>query len=562
MERAVVLIGVRQSGNLTELKAVGAGIEAMRSWAVGQGIPAELIKTFSDLDGQPVRMHDIFQAVRAYADRGTVRQLVVYFCGHGISNSNSEYWLLSEAPENGNEAVNVELSRRIAENFVGIPHIVLVGDACRTRPGFLHGQVTGQSLFPVGAPRSSSTAVDLFYACRPGEAASEIEDLNASAGSGYRAVYTEVLSRALQGHYPTVVERAPDAASPISLVRPVRLKDNLPGLVADRIDELGALDQVTQWPSSIVSSPADSWLSRFETPPDSPPTPVPTPPPGPIGEGGSGDGDEHQARQGRWRLRHDSALSPAGWDPAVVATVAAAARLERRRPESSAVRATSATLRVVGSRLRAAYAIPYKPQLTKSEVRMPSHFMNPTAAIVVMAGGSNAVIPMFPGLLGQLTLEQDRIADLWYVSHGTPEDPRYTEFRAHVAAASRFGIPWWEGNSSDALLRQFADHGASDPSLAVYLAYALADMGQRDAVRTLIEIHPHVTRFLPDPWLVLGERPPFTQVPPLPLLARGWAQLDPPGPQQGLPVPQPSHWTLFARADLPRLRRDQSLRSR
>ncbi|MEU0646049.1 caspase family protein [Streptomyces umbrinus] len=557
MERAVVLIGVRQSGNLTELQAVGSGIEAMHSWAVGQGIPADLIKTFSDHDGQPVRMHDIFQAVRAYADRGTVGQLVVYFSGHGISNSNSEYWLLSEAPENGNEAVNVELSRRIAENFVGIPHIVLVGDACRTPPGFLHGQVTGQALFPVGAPRPSSTAVDLFYACRPGEAASEIEDPNASAGSSYRAVYTEVLARALQGHYPTVVERTPDAASPISLVRPVRLKTILPGLVTDRINELGALDQVTQWPSSIVSSPADAWLSRFETPPDSQPTPVlpPPSPPGPIGGEGTGNGDDHLPRPGsRWRLRPSAARSTAGWDPAVVATVSAAARLERHSPASKTVRDADTTLRVVGSQLKAAYAGPDKPQLTKSGVRMPRELMNPTAAIVVLADGSSAAIPMFPGLLGQLTLEQERIADLWYVSRWTPEDPQYTEFRAYVAAASRFGIPWWEGNSSEALLRQFADHGAHDPSLAVYLAYALADMGQRDAVHTLIQIHPQVTRALPDPWLILGEAPP-PGVPPMPLLARGWAQLDPPGPQQELPVPQPSHWTLFAQTDLPLLRR-------
>ncbi|CAL9651648.1 hypothetical protein [Streptomyces sp. enrichment culture] len=559
MERAVVLIGVRRSGNLPELQAVGQGIEAMRGWAVQQGIPTELITTLSDIDNQPVCLRDIFQAVRAYADRGTVEQLVVYFSGHGIFHNSSEYWLLSEAPENGNEAVNVDLSRRHAERC-GIPHVVLIGDACRTPPsGFLHSQVTGGTSFPNRPPGLHRTSVDVFYACRPGEAASEVADTAAQTGAGYRAVYTDVLADALQGRYPSVLERETDmeaavarllgnsldAESHVTLVRPHRLRDELPLLLSQRISQLKALHSVTQWPDGHVTSPQDAWLSRFELPPAGPPAPPP-----PLPQPGGGTGGQYErivALESRPRFSQR--------DPAPSASASAAIRLSEQRLASEAARDAGAVLEVVGSRVGAVYtAVGRQKQAEANIVRMPRELMKPEPGVVVLADGRSTVIPLFPGLVGKLTVEQDRIADLGYSSLSTPEDPRYSSFRAEIAAASRFGIAWWEYASPEALFDRFVEQGARDPSLAVYLAYALADMGHRDAVPSLLGLHPHLTRFLPDPWLVLGEQPPPTTI-PMPLLTRGWAQLDPPGPEQGLPVPDPSHWTLFPAAELPRLRR-------
>jgi hypothetical protein len=80
-------------------------------------------------DRQPVRAADIFKAVDNFVGLGTVQQLVVYFAGHGSVVGFGEFWLLSEAPRNPNEAVSFpetfELSRRC-----NIPNIVFISDAC------------------------------------------------------------------------------------------------------------------------------------------------------------------------------------------------------------------------------------------------------------------------------------------------------------------------------------------------------------------------------------------------------------------------------------------------
>lgn len=101
----------------------------------------------------------------------------------------------------------------------------------------------------------------------------------------------------------------------------------------------------------------------------------------------------------------------------------------------------------------------------------------------------------------------------------------------------------------------FEKHGEADPSLAIYLAYGLADLGRRDLVGKLLTRDNlesgnafYDVSLLSEGW----GRPvlPFT-----PLLARGWALV---GPLTGdevpdVPAPQASHWTLFTDADLPRL---------
>ncbi|WP_338933191.1 hypothetical protein WEB32_34385 [Streptomyces netropsis] len=282
MERAVVLIGARRSGRgLPGLRAVGKSLDAMCDWAIDQGISTGHVKVHSDEDDTPALASDVFEAVRTYVDRGTVEQLIVYFCDHGVNNNGSEYWLLSDAPDNPNEAVNVARSIRLAE-CCGIPHIVLVSDACRTAPTSIQADdVTGSAIFPNLPTTAGVGDVDVFYACRLGEPAFEIAD-PAEASRSYRAVYTEVLADALHGMYPDLREHVEggDSGEAYDVVRPYPLRKALPKLVTGRIRDLQATTAAAQLPDGRVSSdPCEAWLSRLKST-------YPTGPPRPVVQGG------------------------------------------------------------------------------------------------------------------------------------------------------------------------------------------------------------------------------------------------------------------------------------
>jgi hypothetical protein len=112
--RAAVLVGVARTGGLPELQGVPRAVAAMEAWALGQGMSRDDVLTVVDSDGGSVTSAAVFSAVQDLVSRGTLDQLVLYFAGHGINNAQNELWLLSGAPENPNEAVNVSASAVLA----------------------------------------------------------------------------------------------------------------------------------------------------------------------------------------------------------------------------------------------------------------------------------------------------------------------------------------------------------------------------------------------------------------------------------------------------------------
>src|SRR4051794_7965695 len=75
--------------------------------------------------------HAVFDAVDSFTQLGTVQQLIIYICGHGMVNDGTEMWLLSGAPPNTNEAVHLDKSQRLAR-YGTIPHVVFISDCCRS----------------------------------------------------------------------------------------------------------------------------------------------------------------------------------------------------------------------------------------------------------------------------------------------------------------------------------------------------------------------------------------------------------------------------------------------
>jgi hypothetical protein len=186
--RAAVVIGVDavQEG-LPRLQAAASGAEEVAEWLRRSDYNVQL---FTDRE-TPVERSAIFRAVTALVQAGTTERLVVYFAGHGFLNGPvDECWLLSGAPIDASEAVNVTLSATMAR-YRGIPEIVFISDACRLAPaGGVNAGITGVSIFPNVRPSQRTGDIDFYYATRPGDPAHERTSVEAEKAHG---LFTRVL---------------------------------------------------------------------------------------------------------------------------------------------------------------------------------------------------------------------------------------------------------------------------------------------------------------------------------------------------------------------------------
>ncbi|GEB60072.1 caspase family protein [Streptomyces gardneri] len=555
MERAVVLIGVHKSGDLPRLEAVDRGIDHMHDWAKSQGIPDTSVRILSDTEGGIVRSSAIYEAVESFVNRRTLEQLIVYFCGHGVNKNYGEYWLLSDAPDNPNEAVNLAVSMALAERCK-VPHVVLISDACRTAPASIRcDSVYGSSIFPNRPTGGAAASTDVFYACRLGDPSFEVPDPDVSS-EAYRALYTEVIAKALKGGYPKLLEAAGDGRE--EYVRPFPLKHALPELLSQHIGGLGAALTVNQRPDGTVTSDQQvAWLSRFLRGATSSSLGLEA---ASDDSGGAGASDDSGAS--------DSSDTPEETPPPAdpVSAAAAAAAVRLAHSFDPGVIDAPAAVHVRGATFESVYPGRVEAsQLTDQLVQVRLTNRQPDSSVLLHLGsGHCAVVPALLGRVATMTVEDDQLVDVSYapLTQGNMRrkqlDPIYIEMRARIAAASRFGISWWEGASPENLVEIFEKCGESDPSLAVYFAHALASLSRRDLVSRL---QLRNSRMLFDVML-MGDGFDGPVVPFLPLLSRGWALLGllTPDVRLSAPIPHNSHWTLFADTEIPRLRELLDLR--
>lgn len=297
MVRAAVLIGVAQAGILDTLQAVHDGVRAMEKWALDQGIDRDLVKVLTD-ESSPVEVRHVKKAVKQLVDLSTVEQLIVYFAGHGVNISRGEYWLLSGAPEDSNEAVNVSGSVELAR-YCGIPHVVLISDCCRTAAEGIQAQgIRGSEIFPNLSEGGIENPVDVFFACALGAPALEVKDPK-QAAAGFRAIYTDSLVEALQGRKDVLI-KDPEEPAPIRLIevadavegarrgiiRPWPLSFHLQNEVLDRLISADVKPGVSQTPIARINS-RGTWLAEVLAPQPPPmpasaprvPSPAEVPPP-------------------------------------------------------------------------------------------------------------------------------------------------------------------------------------------------------------------------------------------------------------------------------------------
>ena len=544
MERAAVLIGVSKTGDLEPLQAVDSGLAEMRRWAQGQGITNENLVELTDANDREVTVNGVFQAIHQLVERNTVEQLLVYFAGHGVNRGYSEYWLLSGAPTNPNEAINVAGSIALAER-VGIPHVVMISDACRTAPeGIAAQSVTGSEMFPnqAPAPGAAAASVDVFYACLLGEPANEFRRPDQSS-QVFRSLYTEVLVECLSGLHQDAVASDDIGGRRVDVVRPYPLKRALPARVTKRIVDEDLWRTVNQTPDArVTSDPETAWLSRISSSRSGSSTERgrrPQTGTGPIGLSTLASGELRSALAGAPPAIVSEPLLPAtdaGLDQLHRSTSSLAAEFGPAHFE------TGAGFKIRGERVVEAFSSRVGvEQLSDELVRIHGIDASQGSASVLFRFGSDSctVLPAIEQYMGIVTLENGLLVDVSYEPMDT--SPRWGQFearaaeirrvRAAVAASSRMGVLDLEEDTALALARHLQSLKGLDPALSIYAAYAYFDLRRRPLLEDMRDfLSGDINMVFFDIDLLLGRQPQFTPqddwppaLPFFPLLARGWA---------------------------------------
>ncbi len=534
MIRAGVFIGVDRAGTLQRLNDAAAGASRMRSWAVSQGMVRRThTRLITDKD-KPVDPAAIKKAIKELLGGAGVDHLILYFAGHGLTVNTNETWLLTDAPEDPNAAVNLAASVDQAR-YCGVQHIVVISDACRNAASGIQQQwIQGVPVFPNVLASDTSKPVDQLFACARGALSVEIQD----AAKNYAALYTTAMLNALYGRCPEVLEPLTDGEAGFQ-VKTRRLgaflKTEIPRLVLEK----GLEHKVNQNPDDIIVSEA-TWLARLETLPQKRRTV--TAPAGPRADLG--------------RVARELVKSAVAGDKAALELGLEAARSSAEVPGAADLADSVDRLvvpfgpdhfesqcgfKVQGARIINVFAPDLGvDQLDDQVVRFWSVPEGGSSVVVQFDNGSGTVIPAVPGFIAALTVDRGELTD---VAHEPSANSwRYHDYkavlgelsslRAVAAAASRQGRFRLVGANAEDVANRMRVAKSVDPSLAVYAAYAFCELNAIDRVRAMrgfLNDDPGLRLFDIDMLarLLIGKRvlADLRIVPFVPMLGQGWALL-------------------------------------
>ncbi|MGI4742585.1 MAG: caspase family protein [Janthinobacterium lividum] len=550
--RAAICIGVNQADGMTTLQAAAKGARDVAAWATAQGCDVTLLV---DDDQQEVYCVQVFKAVRAVVEAGTYEQLLIYFSGHGILLApGTEYWLLSGAPQNPNEAVNLLRSVEDARN-AGIPHVIFFSDACRSAvPGAPLNGVVGGSIFPNRTIAPQSGEVDVFFATRPGDPAWEVPE--AEATRHYRGLFTDCLLKALHAPGGSLVEKLPDSTPALSIITSRRLKSYLEQQVP--LAAAAVNIRLTQQPVVRVETASPKYFAVV------PPVPLGQEPPGYQHDFTYGYRDG-RGKQGRGLFAFPStaqagSLRPTTQlpDPGAVKLAREVAQLRGHPGQLPAETTTGFTLigafveTVVAPGWEVDYPAGSPPAPTGQFIRLVHQSgvgegVPPSGTMLLQfRSGTGALLAVLPGFIGVVLVAESRVLNVNYLpalattrfqAQATGAAER-EKLKALAAVHARYG----EFNPRAVPLATWlhGPHGF-DPTLGLYAAYGYAQRGQYaevariqhwlaedQALPQLFDVELLTARYQAAVHPVAPGSPvvPFT-----PLLAQGWALLTPDNPR-------------------------------
>lgn len=533
MNRCAVVIGVNKTGDLPVLSAAASGAKEFSTWAESQGIDIALL---TDDNGNIITLRDVKNAIRTFVEQQTYSQLIVFFSGHGILRApDYELWLLSGAPADPDEAINVPGSIWLARN-AGIKHVVIISDACRSRPNTSRlSQIQGGVIFPNEAARLPRPSVDVFYATLPGDPALEVPA--AESTNNYQGIFTECLLKGLRGNVPEVIVNIGPAGGaekqwviPSWEMKPY-LEDEVP-TAASRVSI-----KLQQDPDIRVESHPPHFLATV-APPSKTVTPKTQDTNRPVTV-------QHVVQS----LKEDSYFQGHMQDtslPADTRAVASESKLAKEMKRIIEVKGresfeTTTGFTVIGSKIRRAVAT--KSICVVFEESGLEHVRvheegKPQTVVIELADGTGIPLAVLPGSIGTVLIENDRVVNVSYVpSRGSFKYDNYQivakeieERRAFAAAASRNGLFRFRGGI-EALdgARYLRALKSIDPTLGLYAGYAYAQAGEFEEIESVyryMQEEPEPILF--DVALLAQKLNNKEQAvsPFCPMLTQGWAIMD------------------------------------
>ncbi len=576
MNRCAVVIGINKTGDLPVLHAAVSGARDFAAWATSQGIDITLLTD----DNGNVSLGDVKAAIRSYVQQRIFSQLILFFSGHGILRApDYELWLLSGAPDDPDDAVNVPGSIWLARN-VGIPHVVVISDACRSRPNTSRlSQVQGGVVFPNESPRTPRPAVDVFYAALPGDPALEVSAKDAT--EGYRGLFTDCLLKGLMGNVPDIIVNIGNSHLNEEkwVVPSWELKPYLEQEVPDAAASVHI--KLQQEPDIRVESHPPSYLAEFIRPSA---TAIPR--------------TERALHPEEITFRHvlrslkddqffqghiqDGSLPANTREIAEKSEMADAINrlIEVRGRESFETRTGFS---VVGTTVERAVItgsdcdVFEENSAYQIRVHNDGYEGKARSGLLQIKGGLGIPLAVLPGYIGTVVVESGRVVTVTYLP--SRQTSKYAEYqsvapeiekrRAFIAVAARHGSFRFEGGMEAMEAAHFLRTlKAIDPTLGLYSAYAYAQAGDLEGIQSVFE---YMSRE-PEPVLfdvamltnkldlrLITERRQFQVSPFCPMLTQGWALLEanevwlPSVMRSARENLQPGLWTTFGREGVEKL---------
>jgi hypothetical protein len=442
--RAAVVIGVNKTGDLPILGAAVSGAKSVADWLCGEGFEVNLLVD----DKAPVTADAVKRAVTALVNRGTLHQLIIYFSGHGMAFSTSEFWLLTGAPDDLNEAVSV-VECIDAAGRSGVPNVVLIGDACRSLPtDFDTSRLHGTVIFPKGSlvPSVQGPEVDRFFATFPGAPAYEVT----VAVKNHTGIFTSTFLDAFRHPQEGMITRADGN----DVVTNRALQGFLLKEVPLRLTAAAA--QFIQYPDSKLESPDKTYIGRALAPAAAAPTLTRQPTIADIAN--------HQLSLtgvgplGSLRGLSTDVLARAAIDSGF--RDAQQAILGAKPPDSFE---TTTGLAINGAVVRNAWlAGRANPEIVSRGTGQPGgpalvwvpRESPPVTVALLFEDGSGTVVAALPGFIGTLAVEGGRVMSVAYAP--ARNSPRWSEYgdasnrvaelRALASTAAKFGVFRIEGD--------------------------------------------------------------------------------------------------------------------
>jgi hypothetical protein len=570
LRRAAICIGVNRAGQMSPLNAAAHGAHDFALWAQGQGCETIVLTD----DAGAVTVSEIFKAIKTRVEARVYDQLIVYFSGHGILTApGAEYWLLSDSPDNPNEAVNLLRSSEEARNS-DIPHVVFISDACRSSvTGPPLSGVTGGVIFPSRTIGASRADIDVFYATRPGDPAFEVAE--AAAVAQYKGIFTDCLLEALKAPDASLLDHLQElSGGSRTVITSRKLKPYLESAVPVAASAINM--QLRQSPEVRVETALPKYFAevmsampRGGSPPSAPASPIP-PPAHPTMSAAL---NELAAA-----YRGDATMpTPAAEALGVASDVRTLTAVKGR-----ATFETQTGFSVVGAAPVAAHCSDWvfdPPFEDPGHVGTMHIRLRPGAgigrgkastAVLEFADGTGAALAVFPEFICTVVVDQQRIVSVQYVS--SELTPTYGDYamrldaidrmRATVAVAARNGRFIVEPDGAAALADRIRQGKNLDPALGIYAAYAYAAAGRYNDVASVLEYLLKEPPFAaPFDVAMLATRNSASGpllanapiVPRTPMLGQGWALL-----VEGDALWRPEHmqlcrqlipalWTTFTR---------------